>query len=97
MTAHTWVSEAIDGGSVGVSDFWVCSVCGASGGPCWPLAPQFRWPPFMADGTGLKLSEDCAVALAEVRVAKYLRQFYGAAMGKKRRKRLGIVLGEAVT
>lgn len=33
MTHHTWTIEEVDGGTVGIGEFWLCKGCGASGGP----------------------------------------------------------------
>ena len=35
MTDHVWEIEEVDGGPAGVSDFWICRVCGSSGGLAW--------------------------------------------------------------
>jgi hypothetical protein len=35
MKPHAWEVEEVDGGPVGVDDFWICHQCGASGGPVW--------------------------------------------------------------
>jgi len=32
MLPHDWISEEIDGGSLGSEDFWICRRCKASGG-----------------------------------------------------------------
>lgn len=62
MKAHTWTTEYVDGGSID-GYFWICSECEASGGPVmeWPIphVRKSKWPPFYADGSGLKLTEDC--------------------------------------
>jgi hypothetical protein len=65
MAPHPWVTEEIDGGPIGIGLFWICPVCGASGGPVFPgLNP---WPPFIA-GLGLQVSADCEEAQAEIRI-----------------------------
>lgn len=33
MKLHTWIVKEINGGVFGSADFWVCSECGAGGGP----------------------------------------------------------------
>jgi hypothetical protein len=67
MTPHTWTKEEIDGGPMGVGEFWKCSTCGASGGPTdWGKVgllseeTEPSWRPFLA-GTGVKLSRACCV------------------------------------
>jgi len=58
MKAHVWETEEVDGGHLGVEDFWICRQCGASGGPVgFGGSPAF--PPFYADGSGLNLTDDC--------------------------------------
>lgn len=55
---HDWFIEEVDGGAVGVSEFFACRSCGASGSPIY--ASDVRTPvPFLADGTGLKLPLNC--------------------------------------
>lgn len=61
MKPHTWETEEIDGGHVGVEDFWICRACGASGG-----SVNLRMPPFYADGSGLKVSDDCDEAKVQI-------------------------------
>ena len=67
MTNHKWEIEVIDGGSVGLGEFWKCNQCGASGGPTlWPGHKNSNdvptWRPFLA-GTHLKLTDDCSQSL----------------------------------
>lgn len=38
MLAHDWISEEVDGGSVGTEDFWKCKRCGAMGGLAYCLS-----------------------------------------------------------
>ena len=65
MKKHNWQVEQIDGGHLGVSDFWKCHDCGASGGPTWAIRGNEgppAWEPFLAgEGRRLKLPnpEDC--------------------------------------
>ena len=65
MKPHVWEIETVDGGSVGLADFWHCHDCDAAGGPVWPSRnapghlPPPSLPPFLADGCGLQVSEDC--------------------------------------
>ena len=65
MSEHAWETEEVDGGPVGVCDFWRCRRCDAAGGPCWPAkdgsgyVPKKRGWVFYADGSGLKLTDDC--------------------------------------
>ncbi len=68
MKPHTWVLEEVDGGPVGTADFWKCSSCGACGGLAWPTADGYKpkndkWI-FLADGSGLELTEDCEESAA---------------------------------
>ena len=62
MKKHTWVTEEVNGGHLGVDDFWICKECGASGGPVmWDRkGPSFD--PFLADGSGLQVGDDCEKA-----------------------------------
>ena len=60
MKEHTWITEEVDGGSVGCGDFWICSECQASGGPVF--SERKPWAPFYADGSGLKLHDDCEIS-----------------------------------
>jgi len=81
MTTHTWAIEEIDGGPVGVGDFWHCTTCGVSGGPANMFAgerlqrylmkvedtdEEGRWHPFIA-GPAHKVSWDCETAQAEIK------------------------------
>lgn len=70
MKEHVWVTEEVNCGHIGVEDFWVCHGCEASGGPVFDRnrAPSFS--PFFADGSALKLSDDCDEAAEEVRAHK---------------------------
>jgi hypothetical protein len=62
MKPHTWELETIDGGPpVGMCDFRICHACGASGG-----AIGLLMPPFYADGSGFKVSEDCDEAKVQI-------------------------------
>jgi hypothetical protein len=61
MSEHKWVTEEVEvpsnlGG--GTEEFWICNQCGASAGPKFPDGEK-RWAPFYADGSGLKLTDDC--------------------------------------
>jgi hypothetical protein len=62
---HTWTTEEIDGGAIGIGTFWRCTTCGAAGGPVgwWPDEPERRWRPFLA-GTGVELDDDCIASQA---------------------------------
>jgi hypothetical protein len=73
VTKHKWVIEEVDGGTLGTNDFWKCSVCGAGGGPVWPLLPAGSKPKppapgqaFLANGSGLELPDDCDTARAMI-------------------------------
>lgn len=60
---HNWTIEEVDGGNLGIGEFWICYDCGASGGPV--LGPTPKWKPFLAGTTpSLKLGDDCDVARA---------------------------------
>ena len=90
MKEHTWVKEAIDAPGIGPEDFWVCESCGASGGPVFPPHQKVRISnrqPFLADGTGLKLSIDCDVSKAQVETATYLREHYLSSTQQKMMRR----------
>ena len=66
---HKWETEEIDGGPVGVDDFWICHACGASGGPVMyrkdglDVVPTMD--PFLA-GPALDLSDDCDEAKQQI-------------------------------
>lgn len=75
MTPHSWVTEEVDGGSLGTGFFWKCPACGASGGPAMPRRVDGKWSydrksdstwVFYADGTGLPLSIDCGESKARI-------------------------------
>lgn len=69
MKKHNWTTEEIDGGNLGSADFWICHDCGASGGPVWydQNGPKEQsWQPFYADGSGLKLSDNCDEAKKQI-------------------------------
>ena len=60
MRAHTWVTKTDYAPAIGEYDYTVCSVCGAS-------APSvFQATPFFADASGLKVSDDCDEAKAQI-------------------------------
>ncbi len=67
---HKWDVEEIDGGYVGCGDFWICHVCGASGGPvCYTKGGQQGDPPSMGPflaGFSLELSGDCDEAKQQI-------------------------------
>jgi hypothetical protein len=75
MGDHAWTVETLDGGPMGAGDFWLCSGCGASGGPILrrktpdgAVAKKPRWEPFLAGmGHALKLSHDCDETSAIIR------------------------------
>jgi hypothetical protein len=74
MKKHTWIVEFRDGGAAGGGEFWICSTCGASGGPCALTSNGYKekigsWI-FYADGTGLQLSEDCEIS--EIKISNHL-------------------------
>lgn len=90
MAEHAWIIENVDGGPVGDCDFWTCSTCGVGGGPVLPQRSSKtffgeersngRWPAFFP-GSGLKVSEDCEEAQAQIR--SYLLDKRIAPMRKK--------------
>lgn len=71
MTEHKWEIEEVNGGHLGIDDFWKCNQCGASGGPVTRfktasenkmVAVETDKPflnPFFADGSGLELTHNC--------------------------------------
>lgn len=59
---HTWIIEEVDGGHVGVGDFWLCSDCGASGGPALLSSKDTPQGWIFLAGTGLNLPKDCGKA-----------------------------------
>lgn len=59
MRIHNWTVEVIDGGHLGIGEFWICKDCGASGGSTVNDKRPTRC--FYA-GTGLDLDEDCSVS-----------------------------------
>lgn len=52
---HDWKLNEYDGGAVGRYEVSECATCTAVAG-----APEMRMAPFLADGSGLRLTEDCA-------------------------------------
>jgi hypothetical protein len=69
VKSHTWVEEEVDSGHLGMNCFWVCKHCGAAGGPN-AAGIDMRNAPFLADGTGLKLSLDCDEAKKQIAAHK---------------------------
>lgn len=65
MTAHTWAIVEVDGGPMGIGEFWHCAACGAGGGSVWPTWPAPNRQ-FLANGSGLELPDDCDQAKAMV-------------------------------
>jgi hypothetical protein len=63
MKEHVWEVEEIDGGPVGIEEFWICRACGASGGPTITGQTPGKWI-FYASGfhADQKLPEDCDAA-----------------------------------
>lgn len=59
MKEHVWVIDIVDGGHVGVGEFWECGQCGACGGSVFGKETKSSSYPFYADGSGLKLTDDC--------------------------------------
>jgi hypothetical protein len=81
MTAHTWVTEEIDGGALGSDDFYLCTTCGCSGGSVTAynmrgvvferdvegqLRPTKREPQPFLPGPAIDLSQDCQVAHQQI-------------------------------
>ena len=63
MKSHTWIKEYVDGGSVGGSDFWLCTECGCCGGGAdWDESVP---SPFLP-GPAQSLSEDCSIAHEQI-------------------------------
>lgn len=69
MTPHDWISEEIDGGTLGVEDFWVCRKCGADGGSSYLFTQEGIQPsiprPFVNGriGGSWNLPDDCEEAV----------------------------------
>lgn len=64
MKPHSWKVEKVDGGALGAIDFWVCPVCGASGGG---FIPQGRPRRSFLAGPAKSLSKDCDEARTQIR------------------------------
>lgn len=67
MLPHDWIVEEVDGGTLGVEDFWVCRRCGASGGMAYCLTqglPPSIPTPFVNGRIGgpWDLPDDCEEA-----------------------------------
>lgn len=65
MIPHIWEAEEVDGGHLGVDEFWVCRGCGASGGVTFDVRGRKTTPrPFLAGfgRTDGALPEDCEEA-----------------------------------
>ena len=61
MMPHDWKVKEYDGGHVGWFSVYECAVCGATAGGM----PELKQAPrgaFFANGSGLQLSDDCAVS-----------------------------------
>ena len=58
---HTWAIEQVDGGTAGSDDFFVCTVCGASGSPIWADDPRVP-EPFLAGEHAMVLPRNCQEA-----------------------------------
>lgn len=69
MTEHVWETEDVDGGHLGVEDFYICRRCGASGGPV-VFGPPPTLSPFYADGSQLEVSDDCDEAVKQITAHK---------------------------
>jgi len=64
MKPHNWEVEEVDGGPIGIGEFWICHACGASAGPvAWFVSSKSkRWSDFLA-GVSLAISnDDCDAA-----------------------------------
>ena len=61
MKLHTWMTETVDSGSMGVNRFWLCTGCGACGGPrAFDSETKPKWRAFLAgEGSSVALSIDC--------------------------------------
>lgn len=67
MKQHNWVKLTEYNGQFGWNVFYRCTECSACGGPAGPGMPgEVPWPPFIADGTGTKLSYDCNEAQEQI-------------------------------
>jgi hypothetical protein len=74
MSPHTWITEEIDGGALGVEDFYLCSTCGCAGGAVGLGGVKPK--PFLP-GPAIDLSDDCMIAQEQVLffVHGYLRSW----------------------
>jgi len=61
MKPHTWTLEEGDAGHIGTYTYRTCHACGACGGD--DIMPM---PPFVADGSGFQVSEDCDEAKLQI-------------------------------
>ena len=70
VNTHKWEIEEIDGGAVGIEDFWICKGCGASGGVAWSTFGGNPSPPrhaFLAGANGLEVDNfHCKKAKAQI-------------------------------
>jgi hypothetical protein len=62
VKSHNWVKLTEYNGHLGWNTFYRCTECSACGGP----AIGKPWPPFIADGSGAKLSDDCDEAIKQI-------------------------------
>lgn len=66
MKPHHWVIEEVDSGYLGMNDCWLCSACGAAGGPVFytaggqPGSPRLCFYPRRPQH--LDLPDDCEEA-----------------------------------
>lgn len=66
LLPHHWETEEVDGGPAGVSDFYLCRQCGASGGPAGFGGEVPRFPPFLAGQPEDSISLDCNIAKRQI-------------------------------
>lgn len=73
LTPHQWDIQEIDGGPMGVSDFYICRQCGASGGPHLgrPGGEVPSFPPFLA-GVEATISIDCTIAKRQIEELRHV-------------------------
>lgn len=95
---HLWEMEEVDGGPVGVNDFWRCKQCDAAGGPVWyykdgPRKKDNDWV-FYADGSGLQLTADCveSAALIQAHFQKKVRDLVAEGFERELALRTGCAI-----
>lgn len=76
MKPHSWVEMLVsEGPGIGAEWFWVCSDCGAGGGPVWHDEGE-RPRPFLV-GSSVRLPEDCGQTQEYIRALGLTRDLEG--------------------